>query len=86
MPDGDGGPAKRVEWRRSDGSDQSYDGYYRGRRIAHLSRQGDGTRRDVWEVSLGTDEDLPDAGALPWAEAVAWVEARVAWLAAFPGA
>ena len=86
MPDGYGGPAKRVEWRRSDGSDQSYDGYYQGRRIAHLSRHGDDTRRDVWEVSLGTDEDLPDEGALPWAEAVAWVEARVAWLAAFPGA
>jgi hypothetical protein len=86
MPDGDGGPAKRVEWRRSDGYDQSYDGYYRGRRIAHLSRQGDGTGRDAWEVSLGTDEDLPDEGALPRAEAVAWVEARVTRLAAFPGA
>ena len=86
MPDGSGAPATRVEWRRSDGYDQSYDGYYRGRRIAHLSRPGDDTRRDVWEVSLGTDEDLPDEGALPWAEAVAWVEARVTWLAAFPGA
>ena len=37
-------------------------------------------------TQFGTDEDLPDGGALPWAEAVAWVEARVAGLAAFPGA
>ena len=66
MPDGSGGPAKRVEWRRSDGSDQSYDGYYRGRRIAHLSRHGDATGRDVSRRVAARGRPVADlAGAAP---------------------
>lgn len=77
---------RRVEWRPADAARRAYDGSCRGRRIAHLSRRGAESGGDLWEISIGTDSDWPDAGALPWADAVAWVEARVTWLTAPPGA
>jgi hypothetical protein len=78
--------SRRVEWRPTDASRRAYAGYCRGRRIAPLSRQGAESPGALWEISIGTDSDWPDAGALPWADAVAWVEARVTWLTAPPGA
>ena len=77
---------RRVEWRRADAAARAYDGYCRGRRIACLSRRGAASEGDLWEISIGADSDWPAEGALPWAAAVARVEARVTWLTAPPGA